>query len=95
MRKATSVKDNKNSLSFGGISVFGTFIQPLKELGYTDNEILYEKSYTFLRLADKVTSMYFSDDEYKKLPASVKESTGNAIKATKENMEQILSMDWS
>ena len=69
MRKAMAVKKKNGSLNFGAVTVFGTFIVPLKEMGYTDNEILYEKSYTFLRLmlADKLTSVLMSDDEMQNL----------------------------
>lgn len=61
---------NKNNLSFGGKSIFGTFIGQLKEMGYSDDEILFERGYSYLRLmlADKVTSMYLSDEELDKLP---------------------------
>lgn len=70
--EAKSGKDS-NSLSFFGKSVFGSFIEPLKQMGYTDDEILYERGYTYLRLmlADKPTSVYVSDDERKELPSSV------------------------
>lgn len=64
-------RHNKNSISFGGLSVFGSFIGQLKEMGYTDSEILYERGYSYLRLmlADKVTSVYLSDEEMKELSA--------------------------
>lgn len=55
----------KNNITFGGNTIFGSFIAPLKELGYTDNEILYERGYGYLRmmLADKISSVYLSDEE--------------------------------
>ena len=58
-------KNSKNNLSFGGLTIFGTFIGQLKEMGYTDDEIIYEKGYAYLRLmlADKVTSVYLTDGE--------------------------------
>lgn len=54
-----------STLTFGGKSVFGSFIAPLKEMGYTDNEILYERGYTYLRLmlADKPVSVFLTEDE--------------------------------
>ena len=63
-------KKSKNNLSFCGKSIFGTFIGQLHELGYTDDEILYERPYTFLRLmlADKLTSIYLTDDELQSVP---------------------------
>lgn len=62
-------KNDKNSISFNGISLFGTFIGQLKEMGYSDNEILYEKSHAFLRLmlADKVVSIILTDEERQSL----------------------------
>lgn len=64
-------RHSKNSISFGGLSVFGSFIGQLKEIGYTDSEILYERGYSYLRLmlADKITSVYLSDEELKELSA--------------------------
>lgn len=73
-------KDDKNNISFGGLSLFGTFIGQLKEMGYSDNEILYERGYCYLKMmiADKITSVYLSDDELKKLP---EEAGGTMIDA--------------
>ena len=64
---------DKNSVSFGGLSIFGRFIGQLKEMGYSDDEILYEKGYCYLRmmLADKIVSLYLTDDELNKLPNDV------------------------
>lgn len=58
-------QNGKNNLTFGGLTIFGSFIGQLKELGYSDNEIIYEKGFTFLRLmlADKITSVYLTDGE--------------------------------
>ena len=57
-------KSDTSTLTFGGKSVFGSFIAPLKEMGYTDNEILYERGYTYLRLmlADKPVSVFLTED---------------------------------
>lgn len=66
-------KNDKNNLTFGGLSMFGTFIGQLKEMGYSDDEVIFEKGYSYLRmmLADKITSVYMTDDEMKQLPDSV------------------------
>lgn len=66
-------KGDKGSLTFGGLSIFGTFIGQLKEMGYSDNEILYEKGYTYLRLmlADKITTIVLTDEERQSLYDSV------------------------
>lgn len=72
MTKVLEAKDkSKGSFSFFGLSIFGSFIGQLKEMGYSDNEILYERGYTFLRLMveDKVKTLYLSDEEQQRLPA--------------------------
>ena len=63
-------KDDKNNISFGGLSLFGTFIGQLKEMGYSDNEILYEKGYVYLRLmlADKVVTINLTEEERNEIP---------------------------
>lgn len=73
-------KNDKNNVSFGGLSLFGAFIGQLKELGYSDDEILYEKGYCYLRLmlADKCTSIYLSNEELGNLP---EEAGGTMIDA--------------
>lgn len=70
---AVKEKHEKNMFTFNGKSVFGTFIGQLKEMGYTDNEILYERSYSFLRLmlADKVATVHLSDEEKQDLPTTL------------------------
>ena len=71
LKKVMGIKKegDRNYLTFGGLTLFGTFIAPLKELGYTDNEIIFEKGYTFLRLmlADKITSVMLTDKERENL----------------------------
>lgn len=63
--KVMEVKKDDSTLSFNGRSIIGTFIIPLKEIGYTDNEILYERGYSFLclALADKVNTIYVTEEE--------------------------------
>ena len=62
-------KSDSTTLAFGGKSVFGSFIAPLKEMGYTDDEILYERGYTYLRLmlADKPVSVFLTEEERSRL----------------------------
>lgn len=85
-------KHDDNSLSFCGLSLFGTFIGQLKEMGYSDNEILYEKGYTYLRLmlADKIVQVILTDDEKKELPSSVGGSFMDANDP--ENAEKIKAL---
>ena len=63
-------KSEENMMSFCGCSIFGTFIGQLKELGYSDDEILFEKGYSYLRLmlADKVVTIHLSKEERAELP---------------------------
>ena len=70
---AVKRKTSKNSLSFGGVSLLGAFLGQLQEMGYTDDEIIYERSYSYLRLrlADKVTSVYVTDDELSQIPTDM------------------------
>lgn len=64
---------NKNSLDFCGRTVFGNFIVPLKEMGFSLNEIVFECSYDLLRLLlmDKQVSLYLSDDELQNIHGNV------------------------
>ena len=75
MEKVMEVKrkHGKNNIMFGGKSLCGTFIGQLKEMGYSDDAILfrYGFSYLSLMLADKITSIYLSDEELNELPTSV------------------------
>ena len=73
-------KTGKNSLSFGGKTSFGSFIGRLKELGFSTNEILYERGFSFLSLmlSDKITSIYLTDDELNEIP---EKAGGNLIDA--------------
>ena len=87
-------KHNKSSLSFNGLSLFGTFIGQLKEMGYTDNEILYEKGYTFLRLmlADKVVTVMLTDEERENLDSDIGGTLIDANDPAKtDKIAQILS----
>lgn len=66
-------KTSRNNLSFGGVTLLGTFIGQLKEMGYTDEEILYERGYSYLRLmlADKITYVSVTDEELSQIPEEV------------------------
>lgn len=85
-------KHDKNSKTFCGLSLFGTFIGQLKEMGYSDNEILYERGYTFLRLmlADKVQQVILTEDEKNDLPDKF---GGNKVDANDpKNAEKIMAL---
>lgn len=90
-------KGDKNNITFGGKSIYGTLIDAACErYGWTKEYVVWGIDFTSLRLmlADKVNSIYLTDEEAKKVPASVKNPRVETIKATKENMEDIKKMDW-
>ena len=74
MLKVLAVKNkhNKNTMTFNGRTIFGTFIAQLKEMGYSDDEILYERGYTYLQLMlqDKVVTLHLSDEEMRDIPTT-------------------------
>lgn len=80
LHKVMEVKEQsgKNSINFGAKSLYGSFIHPLLEMGFSWEEIVWQRSYTNLRmlLADKPNSVYVTDEELKKLPASVRDTDG-------------------
>lgn len=90
-------KDDKNNYTFGGRSVFGTLLDAACErYGWTKDYVVWGIDYATLRLmlADKVTSVYLSDEERKKTPRSLLSGSEDTIKGTKENMAKIKAMDW-
>lgn len=89
-------KSDRNSITIGGKSLYGSFMAPLMEMGLSWDEIMWERSYANLRLllADKINSVYLSDEEMKMLPAWVK-GDGKVIRADDpRNKELIKQMNW-
>lgn len=85
-------KNDKNTLYFCGKTMFGTFIGQLKEMGYSDDEIIFERSFSYLRLMliDKMTSVHVTDEEMQEIP---KEAGGKYYDANDpKNAQQILAM---
>ena len=71
--EAVKAKENsRNTLHFGAKGIFGSFIVPLKEMGFSISEIVFECSYSFLQLLlmDRQISMYMSDDEISRMGGS-------------------------
>lgn len=90
-------QNDKNNIGFGGLSVFGSIIDVACErYGWTKDYVVWGIDYTSLRLmlADKVNSVYCSDEELTQIPANIRKKNDDSIKPTKENMETILSMNW-
>lgn len=98
LERVMKVKKDKNTISFGGLSVYGTLIDAACErYGWTFDYVVWGISYTNLQLllADKLTSVYVSDEERKKLPASVFVRQADVIKADDpKNKERIKQMSW-
>lgn len=95
LRSVAKVKNTKNSLSFGGRTIYGTLIDAACErYGWTYDYTVWGISYSNLRLLtnDKISSVFVTDDELKKIHIKRKEEI---IKADDpKNIERILSMDW-
>lgn len=98
MELVTQVKVDKNNISFGGLSVYGAILDAACErYHWTFDYVVWEISYTNLRLmlADKITSVYLSDKEIRKLPASMVRNKRNVIRADDpKNRDMIRQMDW-
>ena len=98
IRKIMKVKEKseKNSFTFGGVSLFGSLIDAAMErYALTKRQVVWEIDYTSVRLmlADRVNSIYVSDEERKKIhiPRDRTRVNGNDKKVM---MEVIKSQSW-
>lgn len=94
--KAMKLKKSKNSLTFGGKSIYGTLIDlACERYGWTFEYVVWGISYTNLQLllADYVTSILLTDEERKKANIPIDRTIINADDPI--NREYIKSMDWS
>ena len=97
MSAVLRAKSQGGSMSFGGKTILGALIdQACERYGWTVEYVVWGISYSTLRLlmADKVNTIYLSDDERKKVPAHVLQRDEDVIKASRETMEQIKAMSW-
>lgn len=97
LRRVMEAKDKGNTLTFGCKSVYGALIGAACErYGWTADYVLWGISYTNLRLMlmDAQQSVYLSDEELKRCPASVR---GNVISGDDPEAvrEAIRSINWS
>ena len=72
MSKVMKVKEesDKNSYTFGGVSIFGSMIDAVMErYKMTKRQVVWELDYTSMRLllADKVTTVMVTDEERRKV----------------------------
>lgn len=97
MNSALRVKSGGGSMSFGGKTILGTMVETACErYGWTVDYVVWGISYATLRLmtADRVNTIFLSEDERNKLPSNVLQRDEDVIKASKETMEQIKAMGW-
>ena len=95
MNEVMSVKDDRNSMTFGAKTQYGALIDAACErYGWSKDYVVWTIDFTSLKLmlSDKVVSIFLSDEEIKKLPARLTEK--DTIEASKETMDMIRRMDW-
>jgi len=92
-----SAQKSKNDFSFGGKTAYGLLIDTACErYGWTYEYVLWGISFVNLQmlLADRVQTVYLTDDEKKKIPKNLLSGDKVINADDKRNMEQILSMNW-
>lgn len=97
MNSVLKIKSQGGSLSFGGKTLVGAVIdQACERYGWTVDYVVWGISYSTLRLmmADRVNTLYLSEDERNKVPAHILQRDEDVIRASRETMEQIKSMSW-
>ena len=97
MNSVLKAKSQGGSMSFGGKTLIGAVIdQACERYGWTVDYVVWGISYSTLRLmmADRVNTLYLSEDERKKVPAHILQRDEDVIKASRETMEQIKAMGW-
>ena len=98
-KKVAEVKNEKSkNISFGGVSIFGTILDHFcSRYGMTKDDVVWGISYINLMMMyyDEPDSTYISDDEKKKLPASVLTDSRDVIDPYSEKgKERIKNMKW-
>ncbi len=89
---SVKTKGDKNNFSFGGKSVFGVLLDTACErYGWTKEYVVWGIDYASLQLmlADKVTSIYCTDEELKKLPKWVR-NTGKEEQVNGDDRDAVL-----
>ena len=88
-------KGDKGSLSFGGKTIIGTLVDAACErYGWTVDYAVWGIAYATMRLmmADRVNTIYLSDEERKRIPAHILQRDEDVVKASKETMDEIKNM---
>lgn len=98
IRAKKAAQKTKNDFEFGGKTVYGTLIdQVCERYGWEYDYVVWGISLVNLQLllADKIQNVYLTDEEKKKIPASLLNDDKDVINADdKENAKKILAMDW-
>lgn len=90
--------DDSSTLSFGGLTMYGSLIVPACEkLNLTPHQVIWEISIINLRmlLADTVNTIYLSDEERKKVGPIKNMKQKDVYGMTKEDIAKLKSMDWT
>ena len=92
MRKVLSVKEkgDKNNYTFGGVSLYGSLLDvAMERYGFSKRQVVWEIDYTSLRLllADRVNSIYVSDEERKRIHIPK-----DRVKVSGDNKEEMLNI---
>ena len=94
MRRVASFKKN-DTPSFGGVTIFGQLIDPAMErYGWSYEYTIWGVSYAALTvlLADKVTQVFLSDEERKKLPAHLLDKGPKMSADNPEELQKFINM---
>ena len=97
LASVSKAKSQGGSISFGGKTILGAVIdQACERYGWTVEYAVWGVSYATLSLmlADRVNTVYLSEDERNNVPQHILQRGEEVIKASKETMEAIKSMGW-
>lgn len=92
-----SLQKSHNEFQFGGKTIYGTLIDTACErYGWPYDYVVWGISLVNLQLmlADRVQTIYLSDDEKKSIQSSLLNDDDVIRADDKDNQELILSMDW-
>lgn len=97
--KIAKIKNaDSSTLSFGGLTIYGSLIAPACEkLNLTPQEVVWNISLINLRmlLADSINSLYLSEDERKKAGNIFKSPKSDVYGMTPDDIAKLKAMDWS
>lgn len=93
-----AAQKSRNDFEFGGKTIYGTLIDlACERYGWEYDYVMWGISMVNLQLllADRVQSIYLTDEEKRKVPNVLLNDDKDVINADdKANMDKILAMDW-